>query len=169
MRLKLDFLIVCLILAILMFSAVSASDELSDDGIGDAPQDIVSLDTDDQCSAGDDVVLKDASGTFADLDNDIRSQTGSYITINRNYTYASSDGSTYRGITIDRSNIVIDGKGNTLNGNNQSIFFIVSPSALILLMVTTAVLMTVPVSTGKVMRDCCLIPHLTAAMELQIV
>ena len=129
MRLKLDFLIVCLILAILMFSAVSASDDVSDDNIGDAAQDIVSLDTDDQCSAGDDVVLKDASGTFADLDNDIRSQTGSYITINRNYTYASSDGSTYRGITIDRSNIVIDGKGNTLNGNNQSIFFIVSPSA----------------------------------------
>lgn len=129
MKLKKRMLVICLILFILIgISSVSAADNdtvvLSD--IGDINDDILSIDN------YNDKILGDTNdGSFADLNTKINGNSSTNITLDKNYTYSTSD-TIKTGIVISKNNIVIDGKGHTIDAKNQARIFNVTGTTVTL-------------------------------------
>ena len=109
------FFIASLILAILMVSAVSANDTVSqyitsdnDDNSLEITQDEINAET-------------ETAKTFTDLYNDISNATG-VLDIQCNYKY-NNETDPDTGIPLEMDNFVINGNGHTLDANNQSRIF----------------------------------------------
>ena len=63
-------------------------------------------------------------GNFTDLNDEIsKIPTGGNLTLEKDYTYSSSDHDYNRGILISQDNIVIDGDGHTIDGAGQTRIF----------------------------------------------
>ena len=112
--------------SLLAVSAVSAADNATEDivGVDETTGDIVSVETDNK------ILEKNNEGTFTDLANDI-AKARNILNLNRNYTYTDSDSDYEYGIDIAK-NIVINGNGYTINGNNQAVAFAVYSEGVVL-------------------------------------
>ena len=67
--------------------------------------------------------MTDNPKTFTQLDNEINESQDTFE-INYDYTFNNETDSNYAsGITINKSNFVIDGNGHSINGNNQAKIF----------------------------------------------
>lgn len=73
--------------------------------------------------------LSETPGNFRDLENIINNNPDSEITLDRNYTYSTSD-ELSGGVTIDRA-VTIDGNGFTINGDAKARIFIVTNSSVV--------------------------------------
>ena len=63
--------------------------------------------------------------TFSELNSEITNQLVSGNTVTLDYDYKNTDSYSAKGITITQSNIVINGQGHTIDGNNAGrIFYI---------------------------------------------
>ena len=93
----------------------SRSNELSTNSLG------ATNDEESYSSSEPDEVLTATDGTFTDLYNEVKD--GGTVTLDRNYVYSASTDSAYTtsGITLDKDNLVINGGGFTINGNNLEI------------------------------------------------
>ena len=110
-----------LILFVSTMSFVSAADGSYNDNISDVDNNENII----QTSIKQDETLKDASGTFAQLDSQIQNAgVGSTLILDKNYTYSTSD-TNPNGIIINK-NLTIDGKGHTLDGSGVSSIFIIT-------------------------------------------
>ncbi|WP_410319119.1 C1 family peptidase [Methanobrevibacter sp.] len=106
--------IASLILAILMVSAVSANDTVS--------QDIISGNDDNSLEITQDRNTEtETAKTFTDLYKDISNATG-VLDIQCNYKYNNKTDPDI-GIPLEMDNFVINGNGHTLDANNQSRIF----------------------------------------------
>ena len=114
MKFKLYF-IASLILAILMVSAVSANDTVSQDIISDNDDNSLEI-TQNEINTE-----TETAKTFMDLYKDISNATG-VLDIQCNYKYNNKTDSNI-GITLGMDNFVINGNGHTLDANNQSRIF----------------------------------------------
>ena len=114
MKFKLYF-IASLILAILMVSAVSANDTVSQDIISDNDDNSLEI-TQDKINTE-----TETTKTFTDLYVDISNATG-VLDIQCNYKYNNETDQNI-GITLGMDNFVINGNGHTLDANNQSRIF----------------------------------------------
>ena len=71
-----------------------------------------------------------AVGTFSDLNTTINGNNNSTIYLDKDYTYNDSKDISFKnGIEINR-NLIIDGQGNTINGNHMARIFKVIESSL---------------------------------------
>ncbi len=109
------FFIASLILAILMVSAVSANDTVSQDITSDNDDNSLEI-TQDEINAE-----TETAKTFTDLYNDISNATG-VLDIQCNYKY-NNETDPDTGISLEMDNFVINGNGHTLDANNQSRIF----------------------------------------------
>ena len=107
--------IASLILAILMVSAVSANDTVSQDIISDNDDNSLEI-TQDKINTE-----TETAKTFTDLYVDISNATG-VLDIQCNYKYNNKTDSNM-GISLGMDNFVINGNGHTLDANNQSRIF----------------------------------------------
>ena len=107
--------IASLILAILMASAVSANDTVSQDIISDNDDNSLEI-TQDKINTE-----TETAKTFIDLYDDISNATG-VLDIQCNYKYNNKTDPDM-GIPLDMDNFVINGNGHTLDANNQSRIF----------------------------------------------
>ena len=114
MKFKLYF-IASLILAILMVSAVSANDTVSQDIISDNDDNSLEI-TQNEINTE-----TETAKTFMDLYKDISNATG-VLDIQCNYKYNNETDQNI-GITLGMDNFVINGNGHTLDANNQSRIF----------------------------------------------
>ena len=114
MKFKLYF-IASLILAILMVSAVSANDTVSQDIISDNDDNSLEI-TQNEINTE-----TETAKTFMDLYKDISNATG-VLDIQCNYKYNNKTDSNM-GISLVMDNFVINGNGHTLDANNQSRIF----------------------------------------------
>lgn len=114
--------------SLLAFGVVSASDN--------STSNIVCADNDvsNEClqvaDGTDSDELAAGIGTFADLAKDI-GNSGSNLKLTKNYTYVYSDSDYKKGISIDKE-VVIDGNGFTINGQNKAKPFIISQNNVVL-------------------------------------
>ena len=68
--------------------------------------------------------ITEVIGNFTDLNGEISEiPTGGNLTLKKDYSYNSSDSDYKNGILIAKDNIVIDGDGHTINGENQARIF----------------------------------------------
>ena len=118
MRLKNELIVICLILFILIsISAVSAVDENTNVITENNDNAILNINN------VDDEILTDGNdGSFADLNAKINGDTSTDIVLDKNYTYSSKD-TIKEGIAISKDNIVIDGKGHTIDANGKTRIF----------------------------------------------
>ena len=107
--------IASLILAVLMVSAVSANDTVSQDIISDNDDNSLEI-TQDKINTE-----TETAKTFTDLYVDISNATG-VLDIQCNYKYNNETDQNI-GITLGMDNFVINGNGHTLDANNQSRIF----------------------------------------------
>ena len=107
--------IASLILAVLMVSAVSANDTVSQDIISDNDDNSLEI-TQDKINTE-----TETTKTFTDLYVDISNATG-VLDIQCNYKYNNETDQNI-GITLGMDNFVINGNGHTLDANNQSRIF----------------------------------------------
>ena len=107
--------IASLILAVLMVSAVSANDTVSQDIISDNDDNSLEI-TQDKINTE-----TETTKTFIDLYDDISNATG-VLDIQCNYKYNNKTDPDM-GIPLDMDNFVINGNGHTLDANNQSRIF----------------------------------------------
>ena len=113
-------IILMVLLVLVSLSCVSAqdnSDIASDaaDNISDTGSPVLQL------SEGEDVLGDGADGTFADLATEIN-KGEAVVSLDKNYTYSSTDGDYANGILIDRS-VAIIGNGFTINANGAARIF----------------------------------------------
>ena len=106
------FLLFLIFICILSISAVSAQENIANDG------DII--------NQTDAVMVKSDSETasFTDLNNDIVSiESGGNYTLKKDYTYLPNESNYKNGILIDKDNITIDGNGHTIDGAGEARIF----------------------------------------------
>ena len=133
--------IIILLIAIFLFSiaTVSASDvneteitsdcsmpieAVQSDGISGADGNLVNEQSNDK-----EILDQGNAGTFFELQNNITPKYGATLELDRNYEYC--DGFDANGIEIEE-NIVIDGKGHTIDANGKSrIFYITGDNVTI--------------------------------------
>ena len=107
--------LLCLTIILTGLSIVSAAD-LNSTEVDDSGDVIVSIDEE---------ALSDNTKTFKDLNHDINDNTKSKIYLKSDYTFNSKNDSNFvEGIKITRK-VTIDGKGHTLDGNNNARIFMV--------------------------------------------
>ena len=107
--------LLCLTIILTGLSIVSAAD-LNSTEVDDRCDVIVSIDEE---------ALSDNTKTFKDLNHDINDNTKSKIYLKSDYTFNSKNDSNFvEGIKITRK-VTIDGKGHTLDGNNNARIFMV--------------------------------------------
>ena len=113
----LKIMIVMLVL-IMSVGAVCATDDISDEIISNDGQDTLEI-------TQDDVYIGDETPqSFSQLDNEIKNVTENYLELNTDYKFnASSDNPI--GISIEMDNFILDGKGHTIDADNQARAFIV--------------------------------------------
>ena len=71
-------------------------------------------------------------GTFSEL-NTLIKRSGKEIILDKNYTYDSAKDSIYvSGINLNQNNLVIDGNGYTINGNNHARPFMVNANNILI-------------------------------------
>ena len=144
LKLKNELIVICLILFILIsLTAVTAADNnteiITSNGNADDNIQIINSLNDDEISTENGCgsveisssinqsnnVLSDADGgTFSDLNTKINTSTSSTVTLENDYRYAEDHSNT--GVQITKSNIIVDGKGHTIDGNHQSRIFYVT-------------------------------------------
>ena len=77
------------------------------------------------------------SASFSQLDSDINSATGTTIYLEKNYTIQDSEIASYQnGIIISKNNIIIDGKGHTIDAAGAVRIFDISGSGVTLKNIT---------------------------------
>ncbi len=118
---------ICLIFIILIsISAVSA--EYNNTVINAINNNV----NDNVLSVNDDNILNEQdSGSFSDLDTKINSGSSTEIVLENDYNYTAAYNSG-NGVTISKSNVVIDGNGHTIDGNGQSRIFYITASGVTL-------------------------------------
>ena len=68
--------------------------------------------------------ITEVIGNFTDLNSEISEiPIGGNLTLTKDYTYTSNDSDYKQGVLIAKDNIVIDGDGHTINGENQARIF----------------------------------------------
>ena len=73
------------------------------------------------------------SASFSQLDSDINSATGTTIYLEKNYTLQESELGTYQnGIFINKNNLIIDGKGHTIDAAGLGRIFQITGSGITL-------------------------------------
>ncbi len=107
----LKIMIVMLIL-IMSVGAVCAADDISDEIISDDGSEILE-------STQDDVISVGESQSFSQLDNEVKSATGNYLELNTDYKFNETTDNPI-GIFIETDNFILDGKGHTIDANNQA-------------------------------------------------
>ena len=138
MKFKKSLIFICLILCLLSIASVCAS-EVNDTVVASEDQNdkIISIENqdNDKLSATENDELLAEPDTFTDLNNKITTSVD-VITLDKNYTYSADNDSNFKdGIIIDRP-ITIDGKGYTINGNNQAKAFNIVANNVILKNIT---------------------------------
>ena len=121
MKIKNEMIVLCLMFFILIsITAVSAENNNTDIiTTNDNAEDNV-------LSVNEENILNEPdSGSFADLNTKINSGASTEIILENDYNYTAAYNSG-NGVTITRSNIVIDGNGHTIDGNGQSRAFAIS-------------------------------------------
>ena len=114
----LNIMIIMLVL-IMSVGAVCATDSISDDITSDGNQEKLETTQDNL------IVMGENSQSFSQLNNEIQNVTGNYLELNTDYKFnASSDRSI--GIFIEKDNFVLDGKGHTIDADNQARVFVVN-------------------------------------------
>lgn len=130
---KFGFLILLFFIVIVGLSCVSAADSnntLNLNSDGDSNLDVSSsnLETGTVLEGSGNV----SAGSFSDLNSLISADSSGYINLNKNYTYNPGTDSNYtNGISISKD-LTINGNGFTVNGANESCFFRVENSNLVL-------------------------------------
>ena len=113
-----------LLVGLLTVSAASATDNTSDIvSVEETTDEIVSVEdnnqTIDSVTDGNDLLSANSDGTFADLAKEIANATGE-LKLTKNYVYdPSRDSNINKGITIDKE-IIINGRGFVIDGDNQA-------------------------------------------------
>ena len=89
-------------------------------------------------SDSDDVISQDptqdiltATGSFTELNTIIYGKTGT-INLTKNYTYNSGDSALKDGIKITNDNVIIDGKGYTIDASNSARVFEITGNNVVL-------------------------------------
>ena len=113
MKFKNIFLIL-LLLALLVGAVNACSDE--NNTIGD-------MDNEDLSITSDVKLKEDTVNSFSELNTTINKESDNHIILDRDYKYSENDSSFINGITINRSNIVVDGQGHFIDCDNQSNVF----------------------------------------------
>jgi C1A family cysteine protease len=114
----LNIMIIMLVL-IMSVGAVCATDSISDDITSDGNQEKLETTQDNL------IVMGESSQSFSQLNNEIQNVTGNYLELNTDYKFnASSDRPI--GIFIEKDNFVLDGKGHTIDADNQARVFVVN-------------------------------------------
>ena len=108
----LKIMIVMLIL-IISVGAVSATENSTDDFISADNQDILESTQDDVISVGEN------PQSFSQLSNEIKNSTGNYLELNTDYKFNASTDDPI-GIFIEIDNFILEGKGHTVDANNQA-------------------------------------------------
>ena len=124
-------LIVCFIFSISSVSAVDVdSDDTNNTALTTADSDVVKKSNDLSTISlpENTTLLGDGEGSFSDLSGHLN---GDY-TLDKDYKYSSSDTAYISGITIDQS-ITIDGKGHSIDGDNQARIFNIAEGASVTL------------------------------------
>ena len=107
----LNVMIVMLVL-IMSVGAVCAADDISDEIISDDGPEILE-------STQDDVISVDENPqSFSQLNNEINT-TGNYLELNTDYKFNASTDDPI-GIFIEIDNFILEGKGHTVDANNQA-------------------------------------------------
>jgi len=117
-------------------SAVSAADNITQDvvGVEETTSEVVIVEENNlvinSMDGGNNILSASPNGTFTDLANEITNANGTlYLT--KNYVYSSDDLKYANGIIIDKE-LTINGKGFTINGNNQARTFQIAASDVVL-------------------------------------
>ena len=113
----LKIMIVMLIL-IMSAGAVCAAENITGDTIGDDSQDILKSTHEDVAS------VDDTPQSFSQLNEKIANATGNYLELTTSYKFNSSTDSA-NGVAIRNDNFVLDGKGYTIDANNQARAFVI--------------------------------------------
>ena len=113
----LKIMIVMLIL-IISVGAVCAAENTTEDIVGDDSPDIM------ESTQKDVVAVDDSPQSFYQLNEEIKNATGNYLELNTNYKFNSSTDNK-NGIAIRNDNFVLDGKGHTIDANNQARAFVI--------------------------------------------
>ena len=107
-----------MLVLIMSVGAVCAAENITEDIVGDDSQNIL------ESTQKDVVAVDDSPQSFSQLNEDITNATGNYLELNTNYKFNSSSDSE-KGVVIRNDNFVLDGKGHTIDANNQSRAFVI--------------------------------------------
>ena len=113
----LKIMIVMLIL-IMSVGVVCASENITEDIKYDDSQDVLESTQEYVIAVGD------SPQSFSQLNEEITNATGNYLELNANYKFNSSSDSE-DGVVIRNDNFVLDGKGHTIDANNQARAFVI--------------------------------------------
>ena len=113
-------ILVIMLVLIMSVGVACAADAVSSDDTGADSQEILQTVQEDTISDNTQNGVSD--GSFTDLIDEINKTTG-VLNLNRNYKFNESDDEI--GITIVTDNLVIEGNGYTIDGNNQARAFII--------------------------------------------
>ena len=109
--------LICLILVIISISAVSATENITDN-----------LHTGDL----NETIQVTNAKSFTDLDTDINSNTNSQITLKSDYIYNSTTDSKFKNGVVIKKDVTINGNGHTLDGNYLARIFTTESKNIIL-------------------------------------
>ncbi len=126
-----------LLVSLLAISAVSAVDNTTSDvvGVEETTDEVVSVENDyyvtELVDERIDYLSSNLDGTFSDLASDVANANGELV-LTKNYVYDSSKDSNYtNGIIIDKE-LIINGKGFSINGNDNARAFKITCDNVIL-------------------------------------
>ena len=125
MRYKKIMMLAILLVSLLAISAVSAADNVTSDvvGVEETTDEVVSVENDyyvtELVDERIDYLSSNLDSTFSDLASDVANANGELV-LTKNYVYDSSKDSNYtNGIIIDKE-LIINGKGFSINGNDNA-------------------------------------------------
>ena len=129
MKYQKTLIFICLIICTFCIAGAYASD-VNESAVANENPELISIDN----QIVDDSLKEEPTGTFTDLAGEI-SNAGNELNLTRNYTYSAEDSDLKNGIRITKE-IIINGNGFTINGNNEAEAFYIDQNNVILKNIT---------------------------------
>ena len=129
MKYQKTLIFICLIICTFCIAGAYAGD-VNESAVANENPELISIDN----QIVDDSLKEEPAGTFTDLAGEI-SNAGNELNLTRNYTYSAEDSDLKNGIRITKE-IIINGNGFTINGNNEAEAFYIDQNNVILKNIT---------------------------------
>ena len=128
---KITKILIVMLILIMSVGAVCATENITDDAIGDdsgeiletVQEDIPTDDSTDILGTAQNNIHTASGDSFTNLTDEIKSKN--VVNLTHDYTF-NNETDNKIGILIDRDNFVLNGNGHTIDGNNQSRIFAIN-------------------------------------------